>query len=170
MEYNRELYHWGKKGMKWGVRRYQNKDGSLTPAGRERYSKEKRESPKKYKGGREADRGDVDRWVTEDTRNVKNIVEESERMTGKLKRANEDAMKKQPKERADLSNMTDAQLRERINRELLERQYNDMFTPQNTNRGREHVNNVLEVTGTVLGITGSALTIALSIRALMGKG
>lgn len=34
MEY--ELYHWGIKGMKWGVRRYQNKDGSLTPAGKKR--------------------------------------------------------------------------------------------------------------------------------------
>lgn len=33
-----ELYHWGIKGMKWGVRRFQNKDGSLTPAGRKRYS------------------------------------------------------------------------------------------------------------------------------------
>lgn len=33
-----ELYHWGIKGMKWGVRRYQNADGSLTAAGRKRYS------------------------------------------------------------------------------------------------------------------------------------
>lgn len=31
-----ELYHYGTKGMKWGVRRYQNKDGSLTPAGKKR--------------------------------------------------------------------------------------------------------------------------------------
>lgn len=35
MEYN--LQHSGIKGMKWGVRRYQNKDGSLTPAGKKRY-------------------------------------------------------------------------------------------------------------------------------------
>lgn len=35
MEY--ELYHHGTKGMRWGVRRYQNKDGSLTPAGKKRY-------------------------------------------------------------------------------------------------------------------------------------
>lgn len=35
---NGELYHWGVKGQKWGVRRYQNKDGSLTAAGRKRYS------------------------------------------------------------------------------------------------------------------------------------
>ena len=31
-----ELYHHGIKGMKWGVRRYQRKDGSLTPAGKKR--------------------------------------------------------------------------------------------------------------------------------------
>lgn len=30
------LYHHGVKGMRWGVRRYQNKDGSLTPAGKKR--------------------------------------------------------------------------------------------------------------------------------------
>ena len=32
-----ELYHWGIKGMRWGVRRFQNKDGSLTLAGKKRY-------------------------------------------------------------------------------------------------------------------------------------
>ena len=36
MEY--ELYHWGIKGMKWGIRRFQNKDGGLTSTGRKRYS------------------------------------------------------------------------------------------------------------------------------------
>ena len=33
-----ELKHHGILGMKWGIRRYQNKDGSLTPAGKKRYS------------------------------------------------------------------------------------------------------------------------------------
>lgn len=33
-----ELYHYGIKGQKWGVRRFQNKDGSLTPAGKKRYN------------------------------------------------------------------------------------------------------------------------------------
>ena len=34
-----ELYHHGILGQKWGVRRYQNEDGSLTPAGEKRYIK-----------------------------------------------------------------------------------------------------------------------------------
>lgn len=40
-EYNKtdELQHHGTKGMRWGIRRYQNKDGSLTPAGRKRAAK-----------------------------------------------------------------------------------------------------------------------------------
>lgn len=32
-----EMYHHGIKGQKWGRRRYQNEDGTLTPAGKERY-------------------------------------------------------------------------------------------------------------------------------------
>ena len=37
MYYDPYLAHYGVKGMKWGVRRYQNKDGSLTAKGRKRY-------------------------------------------------------------------------------------------------------------------------------------
>jgi len=32
-----ELYHWGIPGQRWGHRRFQNEDGSLTPEGREHY-------------------------------------------------------------------------------------------------------------------------------------
>lgn len=35
--YTDELYHHGIKGQRWGVRRFQNEDGSLTPAGEKRY-------------------------------------------------------------------------------------------------------------------------------------
>ena len=37
MYYNPYLARYGVKGMKWGVRRYQRKDGTLTAKGRKRY-------------------------------------------------------------------------------------------------------------------------------------
>lgn len=42
-----ELYHHGILGQRWGIRRYQNPDGSLTPAGQKRYNK-LTEKSKKY--------------------------------------------------------------------------------------------------------------------------
>lgn len=37
---NEIIYHHGIKGQKWGIRRYQNEDGSLTAAGKKRYSED----------------------------------------------------------------------------------------------------------------------------------
>ena len=37
---NEFIYHHGIKGQKWGVRRYQNEDGTLTAAGKKRYAEE----------------------------------------------------------------------------------------------------------------------------------
>lgn len=60
--YNQELYHYGIPGMKWGIRRYQNYDGSYIKAGLKRYnsSKEiyekKREEYKRIKNNKNASR------------------------------------------------------------------------------------------------------------------
>lgn len=61
-EYNQEkpdiesaLAHFGIKGQKWGVRRYQNPDGTYTDAGRKRYGfKSRRKKEKTYKSKEEA--------------------------------------------------------------------------------------------------------------------
>ena len=46
------IYHHGIKGQKWGIRRFQNKNGSLTPAGKKRYSKSVSDDYKKAHSGK----------------------------------------------------------------------------------------------------------------------
>lgn len=177
---NGELYHHGTKGMRWGRRRYQNADGSLTDAGKRRYARDARE--KGYdkqddtgyyktvgkKNKREDLSADADRYVKEDRERSKRVLDETGNLTTKLKNANDNAIRNTPKSKMDLSNMTDKEMRDQINRAILERQYNDMFAPQKTNKGREYVSKILETSGTVLAIGSSALGIALAIKDLRG--
>ena len=60
-----ELYHHGVIGMKWGIRRYQNKDGSLTPKGKKRYSED-------YNESRNIKRKGIKRMSNDDLRKVNN--------------------------------------------------------------------------------------------------
>lgn len=165
MSYNNELTHWGVKGMKWGVRRYQNADGSLTAAGKKRYDSDISNISAKKRKDYQAN---PNKWVKEDLQRTKQLTEASSRMTDELKRANEKSAKNKPKARMDLSGMSDKELRDRINRELLERQYNDVFNPPKVSKGREFAGQILDSAGTVLAITGSALGVALAIKELRG--
>ncbi|MBQ8829958.1 MAG: hypothetical protein IJ022_07710 [Burkholderiaceae bacterium] len=160
---NTELQHWGIKGMKWGVRRYQNKDGTLTPAGKKRYDNDTRELSDKKK---EKYVADPDKWVKDDLQAGRKLADETSNLTNKLKSVNDSKMRNHPKVKMDLSSMSDQQMRNEINRAILEKQYNDMFAPQKSNTGRRIVSNILETTGTVLAIGSSALGIALAIKEL----
>lgn len=162
-----ELYHWGVKGMKWGVRRYRNEDGSLTPAGQKRYARDQRENSGKKKGNKVGE-ANPDRWVREDMERSKRLADAGSNMNRELSRINEKSIKNAPKTKMDLSNMTDQELRNQINRAFLEKQYNEMFAPQQTSKGREYAGKILDRTGDVLAVTSSALAIALAIKELRG--
>ena len=161
------LYHFGTKGMRWGVRRYQNEDGSLTEAGQRRYERDQRENSSKNKGNKVV-KADPNRWVKEDLIRSKKVLDASSDMANKLTNVTSNSIKNRKKPRVDLSSMTDKEMREKINRELLERQYNDMFTPQKAAKGRERALKFLEMLGSVVGVGSSALSIALAIKELRG--
>ena len=174
-----ELYHHGILGMKWGVRRYQNSDGSLTAAGKKRYERDARENnweigadgiarsrSKKTKG--EIHEADANKWVKEDLERSRGLANNTRQSITDVQNLNKATTKIQNKytKRMDLSNMTDQEMRNQINRAILEQQYDDMFNPKKVRRGRETVNDILEIAGPVVGITSSALAIALSIKQL----
>lgn len=180
---NGVLYHSGVKGQKWGVRRYQNKDGTLTPAGKKRYARDAREKEyNKYddeqgvyykqskKNGRSDLTVDTSRYVKEDMQRSQRLFDAGGRLTNDLKRANDIAIKNknQNRPKMDLSNMSDKEMRDAINRKMLENQYENMFNPQTTSKGKERTSQILETTGAILGVTSSALGIALAIKELRG--
>ena len=123
MEYN-ELYHHGTKGMSWGKRLYQYKDGSLTPLGRLRYgNKTNMRAAEKAKAKKIADK--------------------------KAKKESSDASKKENK---PISEMTDEELQKYINRMTIEKQAYNLqkevaaFNPQKVSAGKKFVNDLWDKT------------------------
>lgn len=167
-----ELYHHGILGMKWGVRRYQNKDGSLTNAGKKRYDRDVRENLAKKKDNRiDTSNPDPHRWVKEDLERNKKAIDSASNMIRDIQNFERSTRPTADKKRMDLSNMTDTEMRNRINREILEQQYTKLFAPETApkiSKGRAFIKETLDVAGGVLTTTGSALAIALSIKELKG--
>lgn len=122
-----ELYHWGIRGMRWGVRRYQNKDGSLTDRGKKRLRAEQakvREEEKTLKN-RQAVKARLDRLEAR-----KKAVEEGKKEldADKIKAKEERKAKKGKSDDAkkSLKDMTDEELAKAIERSRLEQQYNQL--------------------------------------------
>lgn len=101
------LEHWGIKGMKWGFRRFQNKDGSLTAAGRKRYSDS-------AEGGKSTSASN------------KSKSKSSSGKSGSKSSSSSDD-KEDPVIKKKASDMTDAELNAAINRIQLEKRYTDLL-------------------------------------------
>lgn len=168
-----DLYHYGTKGMKWGVRRYQNHDGSLTSAGKKRYgsadlsdkSDAEMQEVVKRKSLEKAYRKATQDDTSSDMERKKKVLDAAKNEMDALTNLDRRIPNRKRKD-MDLSNMTDKEMRDAINRKLLEKQYNDMFNESNVNRGRECLRTILEVGTATLGVASSALSIALAIREL----
>ena len=102
------LAHEGILGMKWGVRRYQNSDGTLTEAGRLRYS---RQMTKKRKAA------------------AKKAAQTKKKAAEAKRTANETGKPR------DVSSMTDQELRDFLNRRDLEKRYLDAVAPKTIEQG-----------------------------------
>jgi hypothetical protein len=167
-----ELKHYGILGMKWGIRRYRNKDGSLTPAGKKRYDRDIQDNLSKKKENRiDTSQPNPKRWVKEDLERTKRVVDLGSSLAREAASIERETRPQSVKKRMDLSKMSDKEMRDRINRELLEQQYNKLFAPEERpaiSKGRTYAKATIEATGGILAATSSALAIALAIKELKG--
>lgn len=166
-----ELYHHGIRGMKWGIRRYQNKDGSLTPRGKKRYEaelKKVREQEKVLKT-RQATRAKIEKLEAR----KKAAADEKEALDtadGKPKKRKLFGRKEKVEEapKKSIKDMSDIELYEAINRARMEDTYrqlrpevvekskpfkkliDDVVTPAATNAGKQFLENALKQAGAKL--------------------
>ena len=171
---NNELTHYGILGMKWGVRRYQNKDGTLTAAGKKRRAESEPVSEeemsariRKHNVEKQYNKMLEEQEPPSKLDRTKKVVDASNDMVNKTKNAIKSS---KTKTKMDLSDMTDQQLREKINRANLERQYNDLFGTEEVSIGEKYALRVLDIAGDILSIGGSAVALALTIKQIRGKG
>ena len=146
----KELLHWGIKGMKWGVRRYQNKDGTLTPAGKKRYNAEmeRLKNEEKILKNKEATRAKLAKLESKQ----KEIDERKKALEGK---SNSKSVTKktdgesEPK-RKSVKDMSDEELAAVVRRAQLEKQYRDL-NPQQISAGKKFFNTFIVPTATNVG-------------------
>ena len=142
-----DLRHHGIKGQKWGVRRFQNSDGSLTAAGRKRYS-------------------------ADDYKSALDKVNKADKALKDVKKMRNEAEAKtyEKKIKYDLSKMSDKDLQQAVNRLNMEERYTQVMTQRHRlEQGEDKVNKILNVAGSALTGAATALTIAAAMKELMDK-
>ena len=141
-----ELYHHGTKGMKWGIRRYQNKDGSLTPAGKKRRAKEEAKLKERERNirGREkaaASRAKLDAKKAE--------LDAREKALRKSKNINAEKTIANASKPRTIKDLTDDELRAETTRMKLEKDYYDarknlaIANPKQVSKGKKFLDSVL---------------------------
>ena len=149
---NNELQHHGIKGQKWGVRRFQNKDGSLTPDGSKRYGS---------KGG----------FDREQTENVKKGLKTAKGVIDKAKDVNDKAVRKSKEEKIknDVSKMSDQDLQKIVNRLNMEERYKQIMNSRAADDGKSIVEKVLDYAGTAAVVGLSAVELMIKIQEYRSK-
>lgn len=180
MDNNLYMAHHGIKGMKWGVRRFQNRDGSLTSAGKKRYSNDVDQAFKSLANSGKQPKAPKTPLTKEEIANVGlkskqggRVISGSQDVVRGLQKAN-DVATQQPKNRynkrpnltqEEMDNMSDKELRDLVNRLNLEQQYSQLTQD---NESKSWVNTGLAYAEAALNIAGGALTIATAVKLLRG--
>lgn len=136
-----ELMHWGVLGMKWGIRRYQNKDGTLTAAGKKRYKAEmdKVREKERILKNRKATQDKLDKLAAR----KKAAEDQEDELDGKKKKS--EAKPKSDTDQKPLSEMSDDELAAKIRRIQLEQQYKSLTAqPETVKKGNGFVRNFME--------------------------
>ena len=148
---------------------YVDNDGNLTPAGERRWEAEKlanRQKSKKNQVDEDALK-DPNKWVKDDLNTVKELAKSTKELSDTGIKLVDQIFPTKQNEKIDLSKMSDQELRQILNREQLERQYNDMFNKPQENKGKEFVKKALEINSTIAGTAVTGLTIAWLIKNLV---
>lgn len=163
-----ELYHYGTPKMQWGVRRYQNADGTWTAEGLAR-RRAMEDTGKYYDANNKVynyQSGHVSSIVSEG----QNVTKAISQYANRIEQRERDQVRSLQDKYFDeaLANMNDDDIRRAINRLQLEQQYKSL-SMQDIDTGRIAVGDILNDVGTALALAGSVTAIGLHVKTLMGR-